>query len=411
MSKCSRLSALAALTGLALTVLGTSAAKAADDGAAFRPPAVPLVTSDPFLSIWSEADNLTDDTTRHWTHREHPLVSLIRVDGKTYRLMGHDPRHLPAFPQTNLQVTPTRSIYDFEDTGVHVTLTFMTPSLPHDLDILTRPVTYLTWAVRSVDGIAHTVSLYDSVSGLLAVNTPDQKIEWQRESMGSLTALRAGTPKQGYFDISGDDARLDWGYAYAAAPTAQATAAVGANDTLLAGFAANGALPGADDTQMPRAANDDQPVLAFDFDLGKVGAAPVSRHLMVGYDEVYEIKYFGRRLRPYWRRNGATPSDLFQAAERDYPSLTQRCQAFDQELTADATTTGGAKYARMIALAYRQCLAGNGIAADANGKPLMFTKENTSNGDIATVDVIFPQDPMMILLSPRHWRKPPLFPC
>ena len=57
----------------------------------FRPPAVPLVTSDPYLSIWCEADRLTDAPTRHWTHREHSLVSLIRVDGKAYRLMGNEP--------------------------------------------------------------------------------------------------------------------------------------------------------------------------------------------------------------------------------------------------------------------------------------------------------------------------------
>src|SRR5580704_3605131 len=91
----------------------------------FRPPSVPLVTFDPYLSIWSAADHLTDRPTQHWTGRHHSLVSLIRVDGSSYRLMGSEPSSLPALPQTALKVTPTRSIYDFENDRVHVTLTFM----------------------------------------------------------------------------------------------------------------------------------------------------------------------------------------------------------------------------------------------------------------------------------------------
>ena len=67
---------------------------------------------------------------------------------------------------------------------------------------------------------------------------------------------------------------------------------------------------------------------------------------------------------------------------------------------ADLTKAGGPRYAQIAALAYRQCLAGTGIAADAAKQPLLFTKENTSNGDIATVDVIFPMGPIFILLSP-----------
>ncbi len=54
----------------------------------------------------------------------------------------------------------------------------------------------------------------------------------------------------------------------------------------------------------------------------------------------------------------------------------------------------------MCALAYRQAIAGCGIAADANGQPMMFTKENTSNGNMGTVDVLFPMDPSGVLLSP-----------
>jgi len=395
-----RFSHLLASAVLAASALPGARAADAPTAPAFRPPAVPLVASDPFLSIWSMADRLTDDNTRHWTKREYPLVSLIRIDGKTYRLMGNDPARSPAFPQMGVQVTPTRSIYQFEDSGVHVTLTFMTPSLPDDIDVLSRPVTYLTWDVRSVDGASHTVSLYDSASAQIATNTPEQRVEWGRQPMGRLTSLRAGTTKQGYFDIAGDDARRDWGYVVAAAPTADAKAAVGANAALLAGYAQTGALPAADDADMPRAANDRPPVLAFTFDLGRVSDRSVSRHLLLGYDETYNIKFFGQNLRPYWRRNGATASDLFQAAERDYPTLTRRCQDFDRSLMADADKTGGPKYAQMIALAYRQCLAANGLAADRNGKPLLFTKENNSNGDIATVDVIFPQDPMLLLLSP-----------
>lgn len=361
---------------------------------------MPLVAHDPMLSIWSEADHLTDDNTRHWTHHEQSLVSLIRIDGKPYRLMGKTPASVPALPQTHLTVTPTRSIYDFEGGGVHVTLTFMSPLLPSDLDVLTRPVTYLTWTVRSLDVLEHTVSIYDSTSSELCVNQPNEKVEWNRQAMGPLTALRVGSDSQNYLGISGDDARLDWGYAYAAAPTSQATAAIGANETLTAKFIDSGALPATDETRMPRAVEDSQPVLAFDFDLGKVRQAPVSRHLMIGYDQVFLIKFFHRNLRPYWRRNGAQPADLFQVAERDYPALTARCEQFDKALVADAEKMGGPNYGEICALAYRQCFAGHGIAADANGQPLMFTKENTSNGDIATADVIFPADPMLLLVSP-----------
>jgi len=94
--------------------------------AAFRPPSVPLVVNNPFLSVWSNANNLTDDVTRQWTGAQQPLISLIKIDGQTYRLMGAQPAGLnvsiAAFPQIGVQVTPTRSIYDFDNGDVHVRL-------------------------------------------------------------------------------------------------------------------------------------------------------------------------------------------------------------------------------------------------------------------------------------------------
>ncbi len=365
-----------------------------------RPPAVPLVTFNPYLSVWSEADRLTDGVTRHWTQREQALASLIRVDGKAYRLMGKLPADVPALPQTGLQVLPTRSIYQFDNGAVHVTLTFMTTALPDDLEAFGRPLSYLTWDVRSMDGAAHDVSIFDSISAQLAVNTPNEPVEWKRESMGALTSLRVGTVAQPILGSSGDSHQINWGYAYVVAPTAQTHSAIGAEAGLLRGFADNGGLSAMEEQKGPRPANDNTPTLAFTFDLGKVGGETVSRHLMVGYDEIYAIKYFGKNLRPYWRRNGMDAPALFQAAEKDYAALTKKCVKFDTELMADMTKVGGAKYAQITALAYRECVAACGLAADAKKQPLYFTKENSSNGDIATVDVFFPMDPIWLFLSP-----------
>ncbi|BDI30018.1 hypothetical protein CCAX7_20690 [Capsulimonas corticalis] len=365
-----------------------------------RPPSVPLVTFNPYLSVWSPADHLNEATTQHWTKRDHALVSLIRIDGQTYRLMGNDPVDTPVLPQVGLKVLPTRSIYEFENAAVHVTMTFTTAALPSDLNVLSRPLSYITWEVKSVDGAAHTVSLYDSTSSQLAVNTPEQPVVWKRATFGPLTALSVGTKAQTLLTPPGDDTRIDWGYAYAAANSAQSKSAIGGDAALTASFVKSGALTATDDSRMPRPTTDDQPVLAFTFDLGKVGKTAVSRHISVAYDEIYTVKFFGENLRPYWRRNGATPSTMLQAAEKDYADVQTRCASFDTELMADLTKVGGAKYAQITALAYRQCFAANGLAADKNGKPLFFTKENTSNGDIATVDVIFPMEPIWIMLSP-----------
>jgi hypothetical protein len=365
-----------------------------------RPPAVPLVTSDPYLSIWSEADHLTDDATRHWTGKQQSLTSLIRVDDKCFRLMGNRPAAAPALPQIRLRVEPTRTSYEFANAQIGVTLTFMTPALPDDLDVLARPVTYISWEVRSLDHAGHRVEILGSASGELAVHSPEQKVEWSRETMKGLTALKIGSQDQPLLVRQGDDTRIDWGYAYLAASTAQAKFAIGPEQTILSQFAEHGDLPGKDDTRMPRAVNDNLPTLAVALDVGSVEATPVSRHMLIAYDEIYSIKFFGQKLRPYWRRNGAGPAELLEAAEHDYARLVDRSTAFDRELLADVTKVGGPRYAEICALAYRQCLAAMGLAADAKGQPLLFTKENTSNGDIATVDVIFPMEPMLLLLSP-----------
>ncbi|MBP3519646.1 MAG: DUF4965 domain-containing protein [Parabacteroides sp.] len=55
-----------------------------------RAPATPLVTIDPYTSGWSFADRLNEESVRHWTGRNFPLLGSLRVDGVSYRFMGAD---------------------------------------------------------------------------------------------------------------------------------------------------------------------------------------------------------------------------------------------------------------------------------------------------------------------------------
>ncbi len=371
---------------------------------AFRPPSVPLVACDPYFSVWSNADHLNDDVTRHWTGKPQPLSSLIRIDGTTFRLMGDEPKTLPPLPQTALQVLPTRTLYQFEGSGVRVSLTFMTPSLPDDLDVFARPLTYLTWDVSTTDNQPHAAQLMVSVGAALAVNTPDQPVTWARESVGPLTVLRVGSQDQEVLRKKGDDLRIDWGHAYLAADGSQALGSAGDASALSAAFATDGKLPSTDDPRQPRPANDASPSLAMAYDLGNVSAQAIRRQAMLAYDDGFSITYFRKALKPYWRRKGADAAGLLATAHAEADALRDRCVAFDRELMDDLARAGGEKYAQLAALAYRQAFAANKLVADGNGQPLMFAKENFSNGCIATVDVFYPMGPLLLLTSPALTR-------
>src|SRR5580698_2165860 len=100
--------------GLGLAVLLSLGLFTTAQAQTFRPPSVPLVTCDPYFSIWSPADKLTDANTTHWSGRTQRLTSLVRIDGKSFRLMGTHPENLPALTQSSVQVLPTRTIYSFD---------------------------------------------------------------------------------------------------------------------------------------------------------------------------------------------------------------------------------------------------------------------------------------------------------
>lgn len=349
-----------------------------------RPPAVPLVACDPYFSIWSPADKLTDADTMHWTGKPHRLDSVVHIDGKVFQVLGTDSAGTPALPQTGLEITPTRSIYTFAGEGIQLTLTFMTPGLPDDLMVYSRPVTYVNYKFSRTDELDHQVSFQFDANGEIARNdSSEELVASARAGTGSgfgYNVIRTGTQAQPLLRKKGDDLRIDWGWLYLA----------GRGDQSSASYPAESAPSGAASSFVAR----------LDFIPFQVSAQPVSRMLMVAYDDEYSIQYFKRNLRPYWRRNGDDAMALLKRSAAEYAVLAKRCEQFDASLMADLRKVGGEKYARLCALAYRQIVAGTKVVADASGQPLLFPKENTSNGCIGTVDVIYPLAPFCLLFGP-----------
>lgn len=360
-----------------------------------RPPATPLVTHDPYFSVWSMSDQLTTESTKHWTGTDQPLAGLIRIDGQPYRFLGAQPRDAKPMEQTLRLVTPTRTRYEFSAAGVKLALEFFTPAFAADLDLLSRPVTYLTWEAAATDARPHAIDVYLDASAVLAANSADQRIVWSRVQAGPVRALRAGTAQQEMLVRSGDNLRIEWGHVYLALPPASDGTLAVATPRAKNDFLRTGKLPAADELE-PQA----RIVLAAAWSVPNLTAAPIARTTLLAYDDQFSIQYLQRNLRPWWRRNGMGIAELLQTAAADFESLHARAIKLDAELIAEFVQAGGPDYAAIAILAYRQTLAAHKLVADLDGTPLYFSKENFSNGCIATVDITYPSSPFFLRYNP-----------
>lgn len=281
-------------------------------------------------------------------------------------------------------------------------LTFLTPDLPRHINILSRPVTYLTWQVHSLDSKKHQVQLYYDNTAELVVNKPDQLVTWKGVSIPNLNVLRMGSLDQPILRASGDYVHYGWGYLYAAAPQSESPEATVQPEAIAdRQFIAKGQLSSSMDRRMPVSADEHWPVMAYAFKLGAVGVKPVSRHLILAYDDIYPVEYLGKRLRPYWQHGGVTIGGLLQSAEHDYSSLNARSREFDHKLMASLVQVGGEHYAEVAALAYRQTFASNKLVIGPDGHPLMFLKEISSCGCTQSAGVLQPESPIFLLLNPK----------
>ena len=151
--------------------------------------------------------------------------------------------------------------------GSRLTLTFLSPLLIDDLDILSRPVTYVTFDVRSPDGRPHAVALYFDASrrDRGEHGRPEGRLV-AAAAVDGLDVLCASARRTSPSSSSkGDDLRIDWGYLLSGRPAASRRRARSiASDRECRGrpSSATGRLPARDDLRMPRPVSDGYPVAA-----------------------------------------------------------------------------------------------------------------------------------------------------
>jgi len=355
-----------------------------------RPPAVPLIVHDPFLSAWSMNDRLTDEWPRHWTGKPFGMSGMVRVGDKAYRFCGPFPNEAAALEQKSLTVDPCRTTYVFAGPDFQLEVEFWSPTLIDEIEIASRPVGFVDFRLS---GTTQPATVYLDLSAEWCTNEPGQRVTWGRYRLGGLEAARMGTAEQAVLGHVGDDRRIDWGYVTLATDGGD----VGANShhRSRSTFIQTGRLPDSDDVRMPRSGSDDWPVLAATSAL-KAGQTTT---IAIAYDDVRSIEYFGRPLSAYWTTKERSFGAMLGESWRNRMSLHNRVVALETRLKEDAKPFGEG-YAAMLAIAYRQAMAAHKIVADLDGRPLMFSKENFSNGCICTVDVTYPGSPLFLIYNP-----------
>ncbi|MES2826730.1 MAG: DUF4965 domain-containing protein [Bacteroidota bacterium] len=299
--------------------------------------------------------------------------------------------------QKSLQFNATQTIYTFTAGKVELKLTFTSPLLMNNLDLLARPVSYVSTVVKSTDGGSHDVKLYFGASTNIATHTPFQEVQAKKYSTAQLAVLKAGTVEQPMLKRTGDDVRIDWGYMYVAVPQQYKSVQ---NISTLAGAAAN-FLGKMTTMQEITDLKGEGLILNTTIPVGQVTATPKTQFFMLGYDDVYALTYFKQNLRPWWNNSGnVTIESQLALAAKEYTMIMQKCAAFDKQLHADALKSGGAQYAELCVLAYRQAISAHKLVKSPSGEILFLSKENFSNGSIGTVDVTYPSAPLFLLYNP-----------
>jgi hypothetical protein len=352
----------------------------------FRAPAVPLFVQTPYLNIWLCGDRLADEAPKLWNGQIKGMTGILKIDGKAYRFLGMPISNLPALRQDSLRILPTRTVFEFSQEDVTLTLEFLSPMDPRDLRLLSLPVGLLRAEVASAT--PRSIQIYFDITGEWAVGSSDRRITWD-----GLFRIRPSQPRPFRETYN----YPDWGDLHWA-PVEPATSQVGVFQDVRKAFVEGGGPQR--DARYPRAASDDWPVFAHSWDLGKV-QKPVVRRLVLGHLRKELVTYFGAPCPAYWTRTYSDGSALVAAVLGEFETLRARAAAVDAEVLSRAHASGGMPLACLASLAFRQAFASNELALHGD-QVFYFSKSMDISGTsaIQSLDVLYPASSVLLAFNP-----------
>lgn len=334
-------------------------------------PAYPLITHDPYFSIWSFSDQAAESNTRHWTGREQAILITAKIDGSIFQLMGKkEHESISSAKQQSLNVTATSTQYVYRCGETEIEVRFLSPLLASDLNLFSRPLSYIDFSAKSIDGQKHEVNIDMKISSDIAVNEKSEPVSFSSGQHQSIRYVKVGSNEQKILGKKGDNVRINWGYGYLASADQQ-TRLRNSGSYMEASFTLT------------------------------TGASSASTHsLMVAYDDLYSIEYFGERLEAWWKKIYGNIENLLLTGAKEHTNIVAKCKAFDQSLYNETLKAGGKNYAELCIAAYRQSLAAHKLVRGSKNEILFPQKENFSNGSIWTVDVTYPSAPLTLIYNP-----------
>lgn len=407
-----KLSLFATLAALASSVV---------DASTLTPPVLPLFVRSPYLSFWlpRARHEPWHEWPQFWTGSTVGFAVMARVPetGTVYPLLGRPHDFLTKssnygvdfaeYHGATYDASTTNLTYSLGGSDVRVTLSFLSPITPTSTFRQSLPASYLNVFVEgSLD-----VSIFIDINGEFVSGHRDSQITWDfKQSNGSkhADAIKTWSFKRATEQILTESwDKAEWGTFHFSGPV-DTDHQSGEIRTICREFAETSALKNFND-EVHRGIFEKEPVFAFakTFKLSKkAGNGTAYDQALFTFALVQDpvIHFASARgltmMRPLWASYFSSAEEMLQYHYNDYETAVYLSDNYSDQLAKDAYASGSQDYQDIVALSARQVLGGTQFAGTPED-PILFLKEISSDGNLQTVDVIFPAFPFFLYTNPQ----------